>query len=602
MALREDIFTPIPGENPGGQDLRYTPIYDKIKEARREEEDIAQGAWQTERKLADWPQVIKLCQEAIATKSKDLQLAAWLTEALLKTQGYAGLAEGLHLCHQLIAGFWDSLYPELEDGDAELRATPLEFVANYLLVPVRSVALVRERYSYLKYKESREVGYEDAAKTDKEKKAREAKLKDGKLTPELFDKAFNETPKVFYVELMKNLDACIANLQALDELCQEKFGDIAPGFGKLKEALNEIHHVAKGFLQKKRELEPDPVEEAAVEAPAAVDAEGGQEAAAAAQAGGGIGAVSFTIPAFSGQDPADVRQAIGAVVSAAAFLRKKDPTSPAPYLMLRGLRFGELRSAGPEGDLKLLEAPPTDLRRHLKMLAMDGKWKDLLEACENAMALPASRGWLDLQRFTVEACVALGREYHCIAAAIRSEVRALVRDLPELPKSTLTDDTPAANAETLQWIKELVEEPEAAPMYTNGDSGDGLPGWKRKFIDTRQLAEEALRKGQEQRALEILYMDAERQRAGRERFHKRLRLVEFAQKASKDTIVQQMIDEMLAQIDNNKLEEWEDRAWLASTLITLMKASKRIQADAKEKQKIIDRICRLDPVQALSVM
>jgi type VI secretion system protein ImpA len=35
MALREDILVPIPGENPSGADLRYDPVLDKIKEARR---------------------------------------------------------------------------------------------------------------------------------------------------------------------------------------------------------------------------------------------------------------------------------------------------------------------------------------------------------------------------------------------------------------------------------------------------------------------------------------------------------------------------------------------------------------------------------------
>ena len=48
------------------------------------------------------------------------------------------------------------------------------------------------------------------------------------------------------------------------------------------------------------------------------------------------------------------------------------------------------------------------------------------------MALPCGRAWLDLQRFVVEACVALGSDYNAIAIAIRSELRTLLRDLPEL--------------------------------------------------------------------------------------------------------------------------------------------------------------------------
>ena len=82
--------------------------------------------------------------------------------------------------------------------------------------------------------------------------------------------------------------------------------------------------------------------------------------------------------------------------------------------------------------MTLLEGPPTVLRQHIKRLAIEGKWEELLEAAENAMSLPCSRGWLDLQRFVVDACVGLGSKYDGIAVAIRSELKALLRALPQL--------------------------------------------------------------------------------------------------------------------------------------------------------------------------
>jgi hypothetical protein len=39
---------------------------------------------------------------------------------------------------------------------------------------------------------------------------------------------------------------------------------------------------------------------------------------------------------------------------------------------------------------------------------------------------------------------------------------------------------------------------------------------------------------------------------------------------------------------------------VVDALATMLSASKRIQADAKEKQKYFERICRLDPVKALA--
>ena len=135
MPLREDILAPIAGENPSGIDLRYDTkllIYDKIKEARRKDDELAQGDWQSERKTANYPLVIKLAQDTLATVSKDLQLAAWLTEALLETERYGGLCQGLTLCHGLLADFWDTVYPVIEDGDRELRARPLSWIGSML--------------------------------------------------------------------------------------------------------------------------------------------------------------------------------------------------------------------------------------------------------------------------------------------------------------------------------------------------------------------------------------------------------------------------------------------------------------------------------------
>ena len=90
------------------------------------------GAWEREVKTADYLQVIKLCEEALAKQTKDLWLAVWLTDALIARDKFAGLRDGIDLLRALIETFWDTLYPELEDGDAELRAAPIEWLGNYL--------------------------------------------------------------------------------------------------------------------------------------------------------------------------------------------------------------------------------------------------------------------------------------------------------------------------------------------------------------------------------------------------------------------------------------------------------------------------------------
>src|SRR5271163_2777776 len=122
MPAREDLLQPIPGENPCGENLYYSPLFDKIKEARRQESAGPMGAWEREVKTADYVQVVKLCEETLATKTKDLWLVAWLTEALISRDKFAGLRDGLDTLRAFLEGFWEPLYPGLEEGDAELRA------------------------------------------------------------------------------------------------------------------------------------------------------------------------------------------------------------------------------------------------------------------------------------------------------------------------------------------------------------------------------------------------------------------------------------------------------------------------------------------------
>ena len=189
MPLRDDILTPIPGDNPGGENLRYAPVYDKIKEARRQDDEGPMGDWQRERKVADWTLVIKLASEAIATKSKDLQLAVWLTEALLNKEGFPGLQSGLNLLKSLVENFWDGLYPELDDGDAEMRAAPLDWLgAHYLEVPLKRIPLTKTGLNFLDYHKAKKVGREADSQESYEKgEAFQAAVAAGELTLDDWD-------------------------------------------------------------------------------------------------------------------------------------------------------------------------------------------------------------------------------------------------------------------------------------------------------------------------------------------------------------------------------------------------------------------------------
>ena len=126
------------------------------------------------------------------------------------------------------------------------------------------------------------------------------------------------------------------------------------------------------------------------------------------------------------------------------------------------------------------------------------------------------------------------------------------------------------------------------------------PNWLAPSVDAYVLAKDALAAGQEERAFAIMRAEVSRQRSGRRRFRRTMQMVELAIAAGKEGIAQPLLEDIAATIENHKLDAWEDPDLVASDLLKLMRYSKKIQGNAGEKQKLFERICRLDPVQALS--
>jgi type VI secretion system protein ImpA len=590
MPLRDDLLNPIPGANPSGESLRYAPVFDKIKEARRADDDAPQGEWNFERKTADYPLVIKLAGEALATKSKDLQVAAWLTEAILRKEGFQGLKAGLELIKGLIENFWDTLYPELDDGDAEMRAAPLEWLGTRMEPALRSVPLTSKGANWFQFKESRVVGYEAAADTDAKVEARNAAIAEGKMSGEEWDGAVAATPKAFYAGMEETLDGILEITESLGAIGEEKFGDVAPSFGPMRTTVEEIRHTVHGLLQKKREVEPDEgVEAASVEeeAQAAGRPLGPAPPGKQKPRGGPIAA-----------EPADQDDAFQRVTAVAAYLRRNDPSSPLPYLLLRGLRWGELRAAGTDVDANLLEAPPTGTRQALKKAANDSDWAQVLELGEAAMGLPCGRGWLDLQRYVFRAANELG--YYQVASAIRAEVNGLLADYPAMRQAALLDDTPAANPETQAWLDEIAAAAPAEAGYAPpAMEEDGQPE-AVETVDANDLALQAARSGKPQEAIEILSREAMAEKSGRGRFQRRLQLAQLCMSIGYERIAHPILEQLATEIDSRGLEGWEAASTVAQPLALLYRCLEKLDTAPELKQKVYDRICRLDPLQALA--
>jgi type VI secretion system protein ImpA len=259
----DQLLKPIEGPAPSGADLRYTEVYDRIKAARRCDDNLSRGEWQIQVKNSDWKEVIDLCRRALAHRSKDLQIAAWLAEALLHYYGFQGLAAGLQLMIELMGSFWETLYPPMDGGDLDYRAGPLMFLNEKVSQAVYGVPLCDPQqtkgYGYHAWEESQLVGLNQ--NQDKEQQDRRQMLiQEGKITGEEFSAAVNASSISFYQSLVHQLEQCRQTLSALDDTASREFGPDAPGFSKLEEALNVCHHLIGKIYQEKQKSEIIPQE------------------------------------------------------------------------------------------------------------------------------------------------------------------------------------------------------------------------------------------------------------------------------------------------------------------------------------------------------
>jgi len=618
--LLATLLTPIEGDNPSGRDLRYDPAYAAFKEERREDV-IIPGSDDGDRKTADWNRVVALGTELLGKQTKDLQLGAWMTEALLRRNGISGLNTGIEALRGMLEQFWDTLYPEIEDDDLELRVGPLEWVGSKLNFGVQQVVVASGGVTFLDYTQSRTIPLEsainDAPYDDQPgmRRTREEAESFGKKMPEEVDTAFENTTKVFYKPLLADIDATLASINALDKLADERFGRDAPSFNALRAVVEDVRRLVASTLARKLETDPDPVDVMAEEgeaAVAAVDADGPQT-----------------------PEPVNRQDAAQRIAVVARWFRQQDPTNPAPYALVRGFRWGELRATAPDIDPKLLEAPATALRARLKTLLLDAKWPELLEASEALMATPSGRGWLDLQRYVLTACANLGTSHDAVAATIRSELRMLLKAVPTLPRMTLMDDTPTANDETREWLEgdalaeELAtgEEEGSAEVVDGADAelSDGADvtqdaieddqgtshqgGFARQARRARparardpfDIARSELAAGRPNRAIEVLTAELARDPSPRGRFVRQTQIAYVMVEAGLYAVAQPLLQKLVEIIDERSLEQWESGPLVAQPMALLYRVLVQTDGDGSERYQLYLRICRLDPLQAMSL-
>jgi type VI secretion system protein ImpA len=615
MPLRDDLLQPIEGDNPSGANLTYDKAFDQIKEARIEDDDsIPAGDWGRAVKKADRNLVIKLAGETLAKRTKDIRLAGWYLESLIRKEGISQLVPGLDLLLKLEEQFWETIYPQLDDdGNADLRIGAVELAGSLIAVQMKQVALTRGGLNWGQYQDARAVGFETEDMSDEKRENRADAIARGKLTGEDLQKSIDATPKAFYAEAEASLGNGLELLDDLDRLHDDKYGDDPPSLSKLKSAIEEVKKVIGSILNEKRKTDPDPLapgeeaEEPAEESDvfarfhddgfAAEEIPADQPAARAAP--------RRKVPVGT---PTDAEGAYAQVAACAEFLRAENPASPVPYLLCAGLRLGETRASDP-GDPNFAVAPPTETRQALRRLANDSSWDDLTQLGLRTLAEPCGRVWLDLQRYLWRAAYETGNS--AVACAVLGTVRALLTDIPTLRETTLDDDTPAANAETLQWIAQhVLPPPQESATETEEDYRPAEPiyqppvsvhGSEDAAPDIYQTALQILKQGRMGEAISLLVRDSELQPSGRMRFLRRVQMAQLCLAADQAAVAYPVLLDLSAEMERRGLETWEAAETLSQPLSLLLRCVDLRKGGSDDREAIFARLCRLDPQAALTI-
>jgi type VI secretion system protein ImpA len=331
------LLAPISDDRPGGIYVREDPeesgVYYDIKsfrdDARTAEEFVPGGDDGIDETppnpIEQWNRLLNKCVSVLESKTKDLEFAAYLTEALLRVKQAAGLRDGLRLMREFVERFWDVLSPppDMEERDpADQLSRRLSPVSN-LNIEKFTDALDRlflcdpdmgeSPPTFLNYHTAHAAAYPKSGKAASFEKMQELKKRVTAGSPD-YIRRVNE-----------DLIAAREELGRLDEVLLGKVGSKeAPSVSKIKEKLdNQLRHlkdIAPGFLE-------------------VANGEAGSGGMVPG-AGGVVGAVSFVAgPAVGRED------ALRTLLEIAAFFRKTEPHSPVSYHVEEAVRWGRMSLA-----------------------------------------------------------------------------------------------------------------------------------------------------------------------------------------------------------------------------------------------------------------
>lgn len=335
----EKITAAINADNPVGDDLRgdaflndYYQIKDARSAARTDERKSLENGESITTVASSWRPLLDLCRNALSDKTKDIEIASWLTEALVRIHGFAGLRDGFRLLKELISSYWPAIYPQEDEEGLETKVIAIEGLSGAgnpgtLVMPIHCVPIVSgngQEYATWQYQQSLEV----AKLTDES--AKKQRIESGAIPLDDLKLVAKATSVDFFNKVKQELQACRDEFAELNEVLAEKCGEVAPEMGNVRRALDDCHNALEALTKHLNEE-------------AAEETEGSE-----------VGVVGTTgdikISANVSGNRAQLFQQLQEI---AAFFRKTEPHSPISYLLEQAVRWGEMEL--PELMQELLE-------------------------------------------------------------------------------------------------------------------------------------------------------------------------------------------------------------------------------------------------------
>ncbi|HTW25862.1 MAG TPA: type VI secretion system protein TssA [Acetobacteraceae bacterium] len=319
------LLAPAP-DGGAGPDLRgdTSPqsLYYRLRDARAEARAAERAADAeddgTAAPPAPWRDVASLAQTALG-QSKDLEIAAWYSEALLRSDGMAGLAAGFALMGGLVERYWDELHPLPDEDGITTRVAPVgglngEGAEGTLIQPLRKLTLFHRPdgapLAFWQYEQAAEV----SALGDAQR--REQRLAAGVLP---FDTVETEA-QAAGAALARLRDATLRAATAWDGLAaalDARAGTDAPPMRRVRDLLTQIAEAASRYAPSAA-TEPDAVTEMPLPVP------------------GG------TVTPFTPGTIATREEALARLDEVAVFFRRTEPHSPLAYTLTEAVRRARL--------------------------------------------------------------------------------------------------------------------------------------------------------------------------------------------------------------------------------------------------------------------